>query len=94
MKGFSYTMVPCSVSLISSLSTAAVAGALSHMKPASARCPYFFCSSTYLQVGLAPAENMFNTALIFKYWPFIFEYSLSVLAKKVECPKFSLLLIP
>jgi len=37
---------------------------------------------------------MFNTALIFKYWPFIFECYLSVLAKKVECPKFSLLLIP
>jgi len=33
-------MVLWSVSLISSLSMAAVAGALSHMKPASARCPY------------------------------------------------------
>jgi len=33
-------MVLWSVSLISSLSMAAVAGALSHMKPACARCPY------------------------------------------------------
>ena len=94
MKGYSHATVLWSVSLISSPSTAAVAAALSHTKPASARCPYFFCSSTYLQAGLAPGENIFNTALIFKYWPFIFEYCLSVLAKKVECSKFSLPLIP
>ena len=48
----------------------------------------FFCSSTYIQAGLAPAKNMFNTALIFKYWSFIFEYCLSVLAKKVDVLNF------
>lgn len=58
MKGYSHAVVLWSVSLISSLSTTAVAGALSHTKPASATCPYFFCSSTYLQAGLAPAENV------------------------------------
>jgi hypothetical protein len=73
---------------------AAVAGALSHMKPAAARYPYFFCSSPYVKAGLTPAENMFNTVFIFKYWPFLFQYCLLVLAKNVECPKFSLLLIP
>jgi hypothetical protein len=73
---------------------AAVAGALSHIKPAAARCPYFFCSSTYLKAGLTPAKNMFNTVFIFKYWPFIVQYCLLVLAKNVECLKCSLLLIP
>jgi hypothetical protein len=94
IQGYSHTMVLWSVSLISGLSIAAVVGAVSHLKPASARCPYFFCSSTYLKAGLAPAENMFNTALLFKYLPFIFEYCLSVLAKIVEYATFSLLSIP
>jgi hypothetical protein len=102
-------MVLRSVSLISSLSMAAVIRALSHTKPASARCLYFFSSSAYVisQKSLSADLqllsrtrtcwkyfSMCNTALIFKYWPFLFEYCRSVLAENVECPTLSLLLIP